>query len=263
MIQEHRTIPEHPHISPGKRLLSFCPGQLIFKEGDFGISLYRIIRGCVKIYKEFETGTVVLAELGTGELFGEMAIMSGGIEPRSASAEAVDAVELEVWHCYTIRNESQAASPLIQFLANGLVKKLARINSIHYRLCVEANPPAVNQPEKKNEVLRLAVQSKAWQGDIVYHSLLFQAGQHIKGRGVEIDAGGLRFEIPVAAFERGGHEKGVKLDMVLTLAETKIQVYGVICNSARGDMSGYVSIRVDFWNLNHITKAVIAQFLQT
>ena len=60
----------------------FTAGQTIFMEGDPGEYLYALMEGEVEIRK----GEKVLATLGPGEIFGEMALLDNS--PRSASAVA-------------------------------------------------------------------------------------------------------------------------------------------------------------------------------
>lgn len=66
--------------------ISLSAGQVIFREGEQSDCAYIIVSGRVEIYKRVERGTVLLAELGQGEIFGEMGIISE--QPRSAYASA-------------------------------------------------------------------------------------------------------------------------------------------------------------------------------
>ena len=59
-------------------------GHPIFKENDTGDSLYLIVSGDVLIHKSEEN----LANIGSGGVFGDMAILDS--EPRSASATTED-----------------------------------------------------------------------------------------------------------------------------------------------------------------------------
>ncbi len=61
-------------------------GEVIFREGDEGDSMYVIQAGEVKITKNTPSGEVTIAVLGTGEIFGEMALFDR--LPRSATAIA-------------------------------------------------------------------------------------------------------------------------------------------------------------------------------
>ncbi|MBF0537856.1 MAG: protein kinase, partial [Nitrospirae bacterium] len=67
---------------------AYKKGDVIFKEGTLGTKLYVIISGKVSITKVFPNGNepTVLAELRSGECFGEMAIMDNS--PRFATVMA-------------------------------------------------------------------------------------------------------------------------------------------------------------------------------
>jgi CRP-like cAMP-binding protein len=66
----------------------YAPGTVHFKEGDPSNDFYIIISGQVIIYKERKGRRKILAELGPGEFFGEMAFFNKA--PRSATAESVE-----------------------------------------------------------------------------------------------------------------------------------------------------------------------------
>jgi CRP-like cAMP-binding protein len=68
------------------------PGRVIFNEGDDGDTMYIIQEGQVRISKDIEGRQHTLAELGKGDFFGEMAIVSQ--MKRSATATAIDRVQL-------------------------------------------------------------------------------------------------------------------------------------------------------------------------
>lgn len=73
---------------------SYEPGELIFREGEDSDCAYIIVSGRVEIYKRMPSGTVLLATLGDGDIFGEMGIISD--EPRSASAAAESNVTVNI-----------------------------------------------------------------------------------------------------------------------------------------------------------------------
>jgi len=72
----------------------FQPGQVIFREGDTSQEAFRILRGRVEISILADGKPVILAQLGEGDIFGEMAMVDE--RPRSASAQALDVTECEV-----------------------------------------------------------------------------------------------------------------------------------------------------------------------
>jgi len=70
--------------------IDFMEEDLIFREGDIGVHFYVILRGKVNIYKE-NSGRL-LATLGPGKVFGEMAVLEN--QPRSATAVSVTRIDL-------------------------------------------------------------------------------------------------------------------------------------------------------------------------
>jgi CRP/FNR family cyclic AMP-dependent transcriptional regulator len=69
--------------------------QMLFRAGDAGDAMYLIERGKVQISMKSSDGEeLILAVLGRGEFFGEMALIDG--KPRSANATVVEASRLVV-----------------------------------------------------------------------------------------------------------------------------------------------------------------------
>lgn len=73
---------------------TFASGSYIFKEGDLSQEAYRIIRGKVELTTDVDSKPVILAQLGKGDIFGEMAMIDE--RPRSASAQCLKPTECEV-----------------------------------------------------------------------------------------------------------------------------------------------------------------------
>jgi DNA-binding NarL/FixJ family response regulator len=104
------------------RLLKICHtrkfhgGETLFREGDRGDRLYVLIAGQVQIVKRREAEMDVLAKLGVGDCFGEMALIDQ--EPRSASAVAVG-------DCMVIEVNAQIINDINDILALKLFRKMA------------------------------------------------------------------------------------------------------------------------------------------
>jgi serine/threonine protein kinase len=73
---------------------TFPPGTRIVVEGEPGDCAYIITRGTCVAYKTVDGQKVVLRELGPNSVFGETAVLSGGV--RTATVEAVDEVQVKV-----------------------------------------------------------------------------------------------------------------------------------------------------------------------
>ena len=69
-------------------------GLTIFRMGEYGEHAYRILEGEVEIFIEDSEKEMVLAQLGAGEVFGEMGMI--GRSARSATARALSPLTVEV-----------------------------------------------------------------------------------------------------------------------------------------------------------------------
>lgn len=79
-------------LSQSVRRRTYHRGEVIFHQGDPGDTLHLVRNGRVKVVLPAETGDeAVLAILGPGDCFGELALLDGG--PRSASVVAMEQVE--------------------------------------------------------------------------------------------------------------------------------------------------------------------------
>jgi len=67
-------------------------GSVIINEGDPGTSMYVIASGAVKVYTRSNNGTLYLAQLGEGDFFGEVSVLTG--KPRTATITASQRTEL-------------------------------------------------------------------------------------------------------------------------------------------------------------------------
>ena len=122
-MPETRKIPPIVH-------LSYSKGELIIKEGDYGISIYKIVKGNVRIFRKLGEHKVTLATLGKGEVFGEMTFFNFLLEPRSASVEAMDDVVLEVWHSALLADEYKRISPMLRYVLKQTLSRLLKLNKV-------------------------------------------------------------------------------------------------------------------------------------
>ena len=129
----------------------FQPGQMIFREGDTTQEAYRILKGRVEISIAGEGKSVILAQLGEGDIFGEMAMVDE--RPRSASAQALEVTECEV---LTAENFNEAVLQRPEILIPYLASFFERLRTANDRLRMEmrlraqaeqrASSPAASSP---------------------------------------------------------------------------------------------------------------------
>lgn len=76
------------------RRAAYSEGDVIFHEGESSLEAYRILSGKVEITIKGKHRPVILAQLGDGDIFGEMAMIEE--RPRSATARCTADTECEV-----------------------------------------------------------------------------------------------------------------------------------------------------------------------
>lgn len=104
------------------RRVNLRKGEILFRQGDDGMSLYLIVQGRIKISLSRQMDVVTLAILGQGEFLGEMALLDG--LPRSA-----DATALEDSYLYALNRKD-----FLSFLVNNEKAVHAVLSSLSIRL---------------------------------------------------------------------------------------------------------------------------------
>jgi CRP-like cAMP-binding protein len=94
-------------LAEGSRWLTFEPGEIVVREADASRALFVVAEGAARVLKDDRE----LARLGVGEVFGEMALLSG--EPRAATVRAAELlgvveVDAHALHALLERHEELA-----------------------------------------------------------------------------------------------------------------------------------------------------------
>lgn len=115
-----------PSLSTTSQFRRILPdGRLIFVEGAPGGPAFLIESGEVLIFRERDGIEVEVARLGQGDVFGEIALLDGGI--RTASARALkDALLFEIEPAM-MRRHIDAADPVIGMVMDILVSRLRSV----------------------------------------------------------------------------------------------------------------------------------------
>lgn len=96
-------------------------GELLFHESDPGHSAYLIESGQVRIYVGEGAAAMTLAELGPGDLVGEMAMIDDA--PRTASAVAIEETTLLVIDREHLADRIVQTDPVVRALLGGQLKR--------------------------------------------------------------------------------------------------------------------------------------------
>lgn len=111
----------------GLRVRRYRKNETIFHQGDPGDSLYIVESGSVKIVlpsPEGEEGAII-ATLGSGEFFGELALLDGA--PHSATAVAIEPTQTQVLSRATFDQLIETQPALRRALFAGLAAELRRL----------------------------------------------------------------------------------------------------------------------------------------
>lgn len=115
---------------------SFKPNHEIFREGEAGDKMYIIQSGKVRISKKIAGHDHILALLGKGEFFGEMAIFSQ--MNRTATATAVDDVQVLVFNRSGFEGMVEKNPKLALNIIDKLCRRLQNAN-VHIQHLVKKN----------------------------------------------------------------------------------------------------------------------------
>ncbi len=99
----------------------FSAGTQIFREGDPGRHAYLIERGRVEISAMKGGQGLVIAVLGPGELFGEMALIDN--QSRTATATALEETEVVAISRDRLQGKIEQADPLLALLLRVILKR--------------------------------------------------------------------------------------------------------------------------------------------
>jgi CRP-like cAMP-binding protein len=175
--------------------LEYKRGDLIVKEGDYGISVYHIISGKVGVFVGSGEKEVSVSSLGSGEIIGEMIFLSGYNSRRSASIRALEDSVLEAWHPSRIKQDYDDMPPVIRRLAGQVLTNLVRANRQIAEMAKKKapKPPKTAPPSKKNW------KTRAYRKDVDMDCLYrpFDATEKVRlwGRIKNISKTGIRLDV--------------------------------------------------------------------
>jgi CRP-like cAMP-binding protein len=129
--------------------LKYKKGDLIIKEGDYGISIYKIIQGSVSLFTEADDAVIPLATIGPGAVIGETIFLNDTnmMERRSSSARALEDTLVEVWHPKLLKMEYEQMPPVIKYLADQTLTHIGRMN----KLVVKLTDQKIKKREQQRE----------------------------------------------------------------------------------------------------------------
>jgi NADH dehydrogenase len=104
----------------------YRPGDFVFRQGEPALNFYSVEKGTLDILRTSDDGAEELvAVLGPGDFFGEMALIEG--RPRSASVRARTEVEVTTLGAQVFSRISKTLAPLQQRLAHAIKQRTTRV----------------------------------------------------------------------------------------------------------------------------------------
>jgi len=194
-----------------KKVLRYEKGELIIKQGDYGISIYRILSGKVKIFRTYEGEEVPLATLQPGGIIGEMAFLNKDKDVRSASARALEDTELEVWHPKELVEKYAQTSIVLKVIIDQALSRLLRINRFVDHLAVKEREEK-GQPKGKEDPWSSTREFYRKEVDISCQYRPERSGKafsaRLTGRIRDLSMSGMCLEVPSGNETATGHELG-------------------------------------------------------
>jgi len=251
-MNEKQPLPPNLH-------LSFRKGDLIVKEGDYGISIYRILKGKVAITIQAGKKEVRLATLGPGEIIGEVTFLNRNIEPRSASARTLEDTQVEVWHPSRLEREYEQMEPIIRYISDQVLGRLIRMNKFISQLGTKGLRKPV-EPET------IASQRSYYRKDIdvscEYRPLDIRKAAWLKGKLTNISLSGLGLDVSSRNNLHFPHEFGKVFRVRATLPNGKeIQVDAKIVTVRKSDLPGRLRLGMAIVNITEEARKILGFFL--
>jgi Cyclic nucleotide-binding domain/PilZ domain len=239
--------------------LLFRKGDLIAKQGDYGISIYRIKSGKVGIYIESGEREVCLAILGRGEIIGEMTFLNQSIEPRFASARALEETRVEVWHPDRLRSEYQKISPIIKYISDQVLRRLARMNKAIGKLDTGEKKPS---PESELSISQRLFYRKDVNISCEYRSLDTGKSVWLKGDIRNLSLNGLGLQVPARNNLNFPHDPGKAFGVRATLPNGReVEMDARIVTAKKARVPGRLDIGLALMDITEETRKILGFFL--
>lgn len=247
------------HALPPVVHLAFKEGDLIIKEGDYGVSIYKILSGKVGIYIQSDETEIMLATLGKSEIFGEMAFLNAGIEPRSASARALEPTRLEAWHPERLAQEYADMAPIIKYVTNQILMRLGRMNKLigKYGVRKRKAPPPAESAATQREYYRKMVAIPC-----EYRPLNIQKEIWLKGKIKNISMKGIGLDVSTKNEVNFSHDPGNVFRLRASLSnQRELEMDGRVVSVRKGDTPGRTYMGLAVVNISEDARKTLGFFM--
>ena len=109
------------------KIIKLVPNQILLKEGERSHNMYWVQSGSLKVTKKRGEEEILLGDIHTGELVGEISFLDE--EPRSATVKAISDCELIEIPQETIDNIFRTQPKWLEILVKTLAERLRKANA--------------------------------------------------------------------------------------------------------------------------------------
>ena len=231
--------------------LKYNKGDLIIKEGDYGISIYKIIKGKVGVFKESNDKEIGLATLGPGEVIGEMVFLNkGNTSTRSGSARALEDSELEVWHPSVLLKEYEETPFILKYITNEALRNLRWMNKLVGKLTAQKQEHKKEEPSVEPKNSQRQFYRKQMNLPCIYRPVPSPQYVHFDGRIIDISRGGLCLEVSLENALNFPHEPQNQFVLHAVLPnDKKLELPSKIVSVNRDPDTGKLIIGMEFTDL--------------
>jgi len=248
-------------MDTGHIRLRYRRGDLIVKQGDYGISIYEIVSGKVDIYSEDKGTETSMAVLCSGDIFGEMAFLGGSNTPRAASARALEDCTIEVWHPAGLASEYKLLPAVLRYILDQTIKRLSRMNRMIADLAVKESvkqlPPMENPWASRRSAYRKEINLEC-----IYQPRRLKVKMQLKAIIKDISKNGVGVEINPENTYSIRHEPG-DIFSIQALFPTgrNLNVDAEITGLRKSSTSGKFLVGMSFVRPTEETKKTLGFFL--
>jgi CRP-like cAMP-binding protein len=220
-------------ISPPIVRLEYAAGEQIFKAGDYGTCVYKILEGKVALVAFANGREKVVTTLTEGDVIGEVALIGRSHKEHSCSARAVVPTAVEVWHVAWLTDEIDKAPALLRQVLRQPMQRLLRTRRLldqlgaktvfHAEAEVKSADEACPAPEDKSQWARQQRRHyrKTMEREAVYRPVGASEKVVLKGVVRDVSRGGMGMEVGTLNLQYQSHDIGDEFDVDLVLPDGK------------------------------------------
>lgn len=244
--------------------LKYKRGELIIKEGDYGISIYKIVKGKVRIFNEPGGREISLATLGRGEIIGEMTFLNRGEEPRTASVRAIEDSELEVWHPSTLKKEYEEMPPVVKYIVNQALQRLVRMNQLVAQFTAKRRQIIEKVKQGDPETARRFYYRKELDQECIYRPVSASKALRLGGRVKDISLNGVGMEVRAKNALNFSHKAGDTFYVTMMLPTNKKLSFKAKIQTVKMDRTlGRIFMGMQFEEMDGENRKTLGFFMRS